>query len=115
MNTNQNPQQDDTLDGVLRQWTVDASLLPRFQEHVWSRIARAEQQPAPSFWAGVSRLIEVVLPRPKVALAYLAAFLALGVAAGSLTAEARSNRLESELSLRYVQSLDPYRVEMPAP
>lgn len=114
MSTKQNPDKDDALDKVLRQWRVEAPLPPGFQEQVWRRIARAEQQEEPALWTMLNRLIEV-LPRPKVALVYLAVFLAFGVAAGSLTAQARSNRMESALSLRYVQSIDPYRAEMTAP
>lgn len=109
MNPNQIPDDDQALLQVLRQWTVDAPLPLRFQEQVWQRIARAEAQPAPSLWASITRLVEVLVPRPKFAFSYVAALFVLGVAAGSLVAQARTRRLDADLGSRYIQSLDPYR------
>jgi len=108
---NQEPEKDERLDEVLREWVVDAPLPPRFQEQVWSRISRAKVPPA-SLWSLLTRFMEAVLPRPKVTFAYLSMFLGLGVAAGSLTAQIKTNRVDTELSHRYVQSLDPYRADM---
>lgn len=45
----------------------------------------------------------------------MAALLFLGVAAGSLAAQARSSQLNAALSERYVQSIDPYRAGIPQP
>ncbi len=104
----QTPEDDEHLDRLLGQWTVDAGLPPRFQEQVWKRIERAEAQPAPTPWAPLSRWLEGVLPRPKFAFSYVAILVAVGVLAGSLAAQARTSRLESDLSLRYVRALDPY-------
>ncbi len=103
------PAGEEGLDAVLRQWNVEAELPPRFQEQVWQRIARAEARRGPD-WAGAwARLIAVVLPRPGVAVSYVAALLLLGVTAGSLAAQIKSQHLQAALGLRYVQSLDPYR------
>lgn len=115
MNANRNPKSEDALDRVLRQWTVTTPLPPRFQEQVWQRIAKTETrtEPAPAPWAALWRLIEVVLPRPKFAYAYLAVLLVTGVAAGSVAAQIKSNRLDSELGMRYVQSIDPFRAGAP--
>jgi len=115
MNTNESPQDDAALRKVMRQWTVDAPLPPRFQEQVWQRIAKTETRSEPAAWAGLWRLIEDILPRPKFAFAYLAVLLASGVAAGSLAAQARTNRLDSELSRRYVQAVDPFRADPSQP
>ena len=112
MKPNQTPEGGDSLRQVLRQWTVDTPLPPRFQEQVWQRIARLETQPAPSLRASFSRWVEVLLPRPKFAFTYVALLLVLGVAAGSLAAQARSRHLDADLGLRYVQSLDPYRADV---
>ena len=109
MNTNRTPEDDDVLGKVLGQWTVETPLPPRFQEQVWKRIAKTQVHPEPLALAGLRRLIEAVLPRPSFAYAYLAVLLATGVAAGSWAAQAKSSRLDSELSMRYVQSIDPYR------
>ncbi len=112
MSANRNPENDDALGKVLRQWTVDAPLPPRFQEQVWQRIAKSETRAEPVARAGLWRLIEVVLPRPRFAYAYLAVLLVAGIAAGSVAAQIKTSRLDSELSLRYVQSIDPYRAEL---
>jgi hypothetical protein len=115
MNSNPTPENDEALRKVLRQWTVDAPLPPRFQEQVWQRIARAEARPEPAPWYDLWRLIDVVLPRPKIAFAYLSLLLTLGLAAGSLSAQIKTSRMDSELSARYVQSIDPYRADASNP
>ncbi len=115
MNTNQHPEKEEVLNGLLRQWTVSAQAPPRFQEQVWYRIALAEQRSQSPTGSWLARLLEVVLPRPQVALAYVLVLLGLGIAAGSLTAHETSNRLESELSHRYVRSVDPYYADFSAP
>ncbi len=114
MSANPNPENENALNKVLRQWTVDAPLPPRFQEQVWQRIGKREARSEPAPWAGLWRLIDVVLPRPRFAYAYLAILLVSGVAAGSVAAQIRTNRLDSELSMRYVQSIDPYRADAPS-
>ncbi len=108
MNENQTPEDDQGLGKVLRQWTVDTPLPPRFQEQVWRRIARTDTRRAPSFWASLSRWVEVLVPQPKFAFSYVAALLLLGVVAGSVAAQATTRRLDADLGSRYVQSLDPY-------
>lgn len=105
------PENDESLSQVLRQWTVHVPLPPRFEQQVWQRIERAEAQRAPALWLRLSRLVEVVLPRPQFALAYLSVFLALGLAAGAWAAQHKTSRLDSQLSVLYVQSIDPYRAE----
>ena len=115
MKPNQTPEDDQSLRQVLRQWTVDTPLPPRFQQQVWRRIARAETQTAPTPWAWLSRWVEVLLPRPKFAFSYVAALLVFGVAAGSLAAQATTRRLNADLGLRYVQSLDPFQADVSQP
>lgn len=109
MKPNQTPEDDGPLRQTLREWTVDAPLPPRFRDGVWQRIARAETRPAPGLWSSLSRLVEVVLPRPRFALTYVALLLAFGVAGGSLAAQIRTRRLQTDLGQRYVQSVDPYQ------
>jgi hypothetical protein len=115
MKPNQTHDDDESLRRVLHQWTVDTPLPPRFQEQVWQRIARAEIQPAPTLWASLSRSVEVLVPRPKFAFSYVAALLVFGVAAGTLAAQATTRRLNADLGLRYVQTLDPYHAAAPHP
>ncbi len=115
MKPHQTPEDDKPLDRLLRQWTVDTPLPPRFQEQVWQRIDRAESQRAPTLWVSFSRWLEVVLPRPKFALSYVAVLLAVGIVAGSLAAQARTSQIETELGMRYVQSVDPYHANLARP
>jgi hypothetical protein len=115
MNPNPNPDSDERLRSVLREWVVDAPLPPRFQEQVWKRIARAEAPTESSFWTALARLVEVVLPRPKIAFSYVAALLVLGVTAGSVTAQIKSSHLDATLRARYVQAVDPYLPDSPQP
>jgi hypothetical protein len=115
MKPNQSSEDDESLGRVLRQWTMEAPLPPRFQEQVWQRIARAEAPEAPSLWVLFSRWLEVVLPRPRFAFAYVAVLLVAGVTAGSLAAQVTTSRLETDLSMRYVQSLDPFQAHASQP
>ena len=115
MNTNKTPDDDKALRKVLGEWRVDAPLPPRFQERVWQRIAKTETRPEPAAKVGLWRLIEAVLPRPRFAYAYLAVLLVSGVTAGSWAAQIKTSRLDSELSMRYVQSIDPYRTDASHP
>ncbi len=108
MKPNLEPENDERLRAVLHEWAVDAPLPPRFQEQVWQRIARAEARPEPGLWAALLRLLEVALPRPKVAFAYVAVLLVLGITAGSVAAQVKSGHLNAALSERYVQLVDPY-------
>ncbi len=102
---------DKELHEVLRQWTVDTPLPPRFQEQVWRRITRAEtkSQPMMPFWAGLLRLVEANLPRPKVAYSYVVILLLVGVVGGAWAAQRETSRLDAALGSRYVQSIDPYQ------
>ncbi len=115
MKSNRDFDDDPALEHVLSQWTVRTPLPPGFQEQVWRRIALAETAGAPSGWSILTRRIEGLFLRPTVALAYLAVWLALGVTIGSLAAQARRQHLESELSVRYVQSINPYQAEVSLP
>src|SRR5579871_5330826 len=107
MKTSPTPDRD-PLENILHQWSVPASLPPRFQEQVWQRIERAQTPAAATLWRRLVRVIEDMLPRPSFAVAYLAVILAVGGAAGTLAAQARTSRLEAQLGARYVHSIDPF-------
>jgi hypothetical protein len=115
MKPNQEPDDDKRLGAVLGEWSVDNPLPSRFQDAVWQRIAQAEVRPESAFWAGLIRLVEVVLPRPKFAFAFVAILMVLGVAGGAVTARVKSSHLDETLRARYVQTVDPYRAETPRP
>jgi hypothetical protein len=109
------PENDERLRTVLRQWVVDAPLPPRFQDQVWKRIDRAEARPQPGFWTNLVRLFESALPRPKIAFSYIVTLLVLGVTAGSVAAQIKSGHLNTALSERYVQLVDPYHTGVSQP
>ncbi len=98
------------MDQILRQWSVDAPLPPRFQEQVWKRVARSEtgSEAAIGFWSWVRQMVEANLPRPRFAYAYVAILLLLGLVSGAWAAQHQANRLNADLGSRYVQSVDPY-------
>ena len=110
MNQHQPPENDLALDQRLKQWAVETSLPPRFQEQVWQRIAQAEVKPemTVSFWAFLRQLAETNLPRPRFVYSYVALLLLLGLASGAWAAQHESSRLNAALGSRYVQSIDPY-------
>ncbi len=117
MSEHQKSEMDErTLDGWLREWRVaGAPLPPRFQADVWRRIEAAEGRARAGVGNRLLTLLNESLPRPRVAFAYLAALLVAGAAAGSLTAQRQAGHWTSELSERYVQSIDPYRPSLGLP
>lgn len=110
MKPNQEAENEESLRTVLREWVVEASLPPRFQERVWKRIEQVEARPTPvELLSSMLRMFQLFFSRPKIALSYVAILLAVGVTAGTWAAQAQTSRLDSALSMRYVQSVDPYK------
>jgi len=110
MKTN-NPLTDDTaLHALLREWKVETPLPPRFQEQTWRRIEHADTPAIATLspWRSLQNWIANVLPRPALAVAYVAVLLAAGAGVGWTQARHESLRVSDELSLRYVKSVDPY-------
>ncbi len=111
MKTN-NPSDDDkALRSLLREWKVEASLPPRFQDGVWRRIEHEEVSPAhaPSPWVeAVRKWMADLLPRPALAIAYLTVLLAAGASVGWAQAQHETARVNSQLSEQYVQVVDPF-------
>lgn len=99
---------NDPLHEVLKSWRVDAPLPPGFERGVWQRIERSRSSPAPSFWRLISDWIANTLPRPALAVSYIATLAVIGVGAGWGQARQETTRIKGEISQRYVQTLDPY-------
>jgi hypothetical protein len=110
MKTNNPRDPDDNLSALLRSWSVDAPLPPRFRDDVWRRIARTEKSVQP-LAASLRRWLESILPRPKIALSYVTTLLLIGMATGLWVAQVERSRLKATLGSRYVQSIDPYLAE----
>ncbi len=103
--------EDTRLLALLRECKVTATLPPRFQEGVWRRIARREEQPSVLFTLQTrfGHWINTMLPRPALAVSYVAVLLVVGASVGWAQARQEKARVNGELSLRYVQSVDPYQ------
>src|SRR5581483_650520 len=107
MNPNHNAQDDKPLRKVLREWTVEAALPPRFQQQVWQRIECAQPITELSFLGAFAHWIGVVLPRPTHSFSYLAILLVFGMTLGWSQARYDSARVHDELGQRYLLVLDP--------
>src|SRR6266699_1184631 len=110
MNSTPQSEFDTSLREALGQWVVDTPLPPRFQEHVWQRIARQQRVAPPNLRSVLLHWIEAMLPKPKLAFAYLTALLAAGGVAGSLAAQRENSRMGAALGSRYLQSVDPFQI-----
>ena len=111
MNAEQLTDNDARLRGLLRECKVVAKLPPRFQEQVWRRIGQHEQQPSvwSSLQTSLTHWINTMLPRPALAVSYVAVLLVVGASVGWAQARQEKARASGEMSLRYVQSVDPYQ------
>jgi hypothetical protein len=109
MKLNQEAENDERLRTVLREWKVDVSLPPRFQEQVWRRVSRAEAQAGPSLRQVLARWVETTFSRPAMAVSYVTVLLFVGLTTGYLSALDKSAEAASEWRTLYVQSVDPYQ------
>jgi hypothetical protein len=109
MNTNEPGNHDEALGKLLKEWRTDAPLPLGFQEAVWRRIQRAQAPTALSVWDVIADWIGTVLPRPALAVAYVAILLTIGLTAGWTQARQETARVKGELGERYIRILDPYQ------
>lgn len=109
MRLNRPTEDDEALTRTLREWKVDATLPPRFQEQVWQRIARAETYQQSSRWRTLMHWIESAFQRPAWAVACVAVLFFAGLTSGYWQAEDRSAQMDSQWRTLYVNSVDPYQ------
>lgn len=100
---------DEPLRQLLREWVVDITLPPRFQEQVWRRIAHREEEAKPSLREAFVHWLETTFNRPALAVSYVAVLLIAGLTTGYMQAQDKSARAESQWRSLYVQSVDPYQ------
>ncbi len=100
---------DADLSRLLKTWEVTEPLPPRFQERVWRRIGQAEK-PSPGVWLQIVQWWAGLLCRPAYAVAYCAAFLAVGLIAGAWSSESYGARTEQAWRTAYLQSVTPTAV-----
>jgi hypothetical protein len=97
----------DHLSKLLSSWEPPVPEQPAFRRNVWQRIAAAELEPR----HGLRRWIEAILvsiSRPRIAVAAACAAVALGIAAGNLSAQSSSE------AAAYLRSVNPYAHANPA-
>ena len=111
MNTQRPAGDDPSLRQVLRQWSVKASLPPRFQAEVWEQIARSESRPLPASKPTWWHWLTVQLAQPAWAVSYIAILLVLGLAGGYWHGTEKQEQKMEALRTRYVQSVNPYYVQ----
>ena len=102
--------EDKRLNEVLGRWNVQASLPPRFQDQVWSRIARAEARKPEHRWLLLGRWLESLFRRQAFTASYLLVLLLAGLGAGFWQVRERAGRSERDLRTLYVQTVDPYQM-----
>jgi hypothetical protein len=105
----ENTAPDEKLDDLLREWKIEESLPPRFDEGVWQRVARQEDRRTTTMLDRLSGWVGLLLARPSVAVSYVALLLMVGLAAGYWQARSTEARTDERLGARYVQMLDPYQ------
>ena len=111
MNKDNEVNQDESLNKLLRTWKVEAQLPPRFQDAVWNRIAATERKAEThSAWQGFTTWIETAFSTPALAISYVAFLLFAGIGTGYWHAAGRAAQTSSELRVRYIQSVDPYQM-----
>lgn len=110
MNEDSEVNRDEDLQKLLRTWKVEAKLPLRFQEAVWDRISATEKAERRFSWQRVATWIEGVFSSPALAASYVAFLLFAGVGTGYWQAAGRVTQTNSELRVRYIQSVDPYQM-----
>ena len=110
MNKHQPSENDERLRKLLSEWRVDAALPLGFQERIWKRIENTEKGGfAHDFWIRTWISIANKLTQPAFAATYLAIFILLGIGAGWQHGKSQSAKVNSDLKMRYVQMVDPYK------
>ncbi len=106
----ENPiQSDPALSQVLREWKVEGSLPPRFQEQVWRRIEQAEAQVRVPAWVLLWQRVTAALARPTPAFSYVAVLLLAGLLAGYWQARVTRAQVDEQMGARYVHMVSSFQ------
>lgn len=100
-----NPEHDQRLKTLLREWQPKADLPVRFESEVWHRIAMNEEKR--SSWLNFDWLFRITCqPRLAFAIVALAVFLSMGLA--TWQAQQNYHRALADSKSRYILSVDPF-------
>jgi len=109
MNAQSSAPEDGALRTALREWKVESTLPPRFEEQVWRRIERSARVPQDR-WELIRTWVAQMFVRRSFALSYATVLLFAGLLAGFWQGHAESQRENQMLRTRYVQMVDPYQM-----
>ncbi len=112
MDTNKPSNDDRAFRKLLKEWRMEASPPPHFQDSVWRRIERAKAPASRSVPRMISDWFATALAHPAGAAAYIAVVLVVGGGAGWTQAYEKTARVREELGRRYVRALDPYQTPL---
>lgn len=100
-----NPEHDQRLKTLLREWQPEADLPRRFESEVWHRIALNEEKR--SSWLNFDWLIELTC-RPRLAFAIVTIAVLLGTGLANWQAVSSYRHEMAASKSRYILSVDPF-------
>jgi hypothetical protein len=100
-----NPEHDQRLDSLLRDWQPQVDLPPRFESEVWRRIALAQEKPAS--WLNFDWLFWIT-NQPRLAFAVVMTAVVLGTGLATWQAQRNYHQEVVASKVRYIQSVDPF-------
>ena len=108
MNDSNDP--DAKLGRTLEAWEIKKSLPLGFERQVWRRIEAAKAPGAFSLNAWFAEVMSCLRVHRGLTVALVMLSLVIGVGGGMVQARRSAENARSNLSERYVQSIDPYLV-----
>ena len=100
-----NPEHDQRLKTLLREWQPKADLPPRFESEVWHRIALNEEKR--SSWLNLDWLFQITC-QPRLAFAIVAMAVLLGAGLANWQAVRSYHHEMAASKLRYIHLVDPF-------
>src|ERR1043166_7275273 len=100
---------DAKLHQVLQEGGRPEPLPPRFDQRVWQRIARLEEQRPQNLLSALLNQLGQAFIRPSLAATYVAVLLIAGLSTGLWQARVVNLRTSQEWGARYVHMMDPYQ------
>ena len=105
-----NPEHDQQLKALLREWQPEPDLPPRFESEVWHRIALAQEKRAS--WFDFDWFLRITC-QPKHAFAIITAAVLLGTVSADWQAQQNFKHQMQAAKTRYIQSVDPFLTSNP--
>ena len=100
-----NPEHDQQLKALLREWQPEADLPVRFESEVWHRIALHEEKR--SSWMNFDWLLQITC-QPRLAFAIVAMAVLLGAGLANWQAVRSYHHAMAASKTRYILSVDPF-------